>query len=126
MRSVEVPWRPLCANSMTAASRISSRRSSAVLRSVSTGVMAGMLVNAYFHVKPPEWGPVPTATIAPSYTLLGKLQRGLGAGYLEALRIERDAAHELLFACLAEDPRHDPRTEARGRYYGELCLETRI
>ncbi len=85
-----------------------------------------MLVNAYFHVKPPEWGTVPTATIAPSYTLLGKLQRGLGAGYLEALRIDRDAAHELLLACLAEDPRRDPRTESRGRYYGELCRETRV
>src|SRR5438105_15127163 len=67
-----------------------------------------------------------TATIAPAYTLLGKLQRGLGAGFLEALRIERDAAHELLYACLADDPRDDPRTESRGRYYGELCLETRI
>jgi hypothetical protein len=69
---------------------------------------------------------VSTVTIAPSYTLLGKLQRGLGAGYLEALRIERDAAHELLLACLAEDPRHDPATESRGRYYGELCRETQI
>jgi hypothetical protein len=64
--------------------------------------------------------------VAPSYTLLGKLQRGLGAGYLEALRVDRDAAHELLFACLADDPRHDVRGESRGRYYGELCLETRI
>src|SRR4051812_32086281 len=67
-----------------------------------------------------------TATIAPAYTLLGKLQRGLGAGYLETLRIERDAAHELLYACLGDDPRHDQRSEARGRYYGELCLETQI
>ena len=69
---------------------------------------------------------MPTATIAPSYTLLGKLQRGLGAGYLEVRRIEPQAAHDLLFACLAEDPRRDALTEARGRYYGELCLETRI
>src|SRR3954469_20751604 len=69
---------------------------------------------------------VATVAIAPSYTLLGKLQRGLGAGFLEALRVERDVAHELLFACLAADPRDDVRTESRGRYYGELCLETRI
>jgi hypothetical protein len=68
---------------------------------------------------------VSTATIAPSYTLLGKLQRGLGAGFLETLRIDRADAHALLFACLAEDQRRDPE-EARGRYYGELCLETRI
>jgi hypothetical protein len=70
-------------------------------------------------------GTVPTVTLSPSYTLLGKLQRGLGAGFLEALRVERDAAHELVLACLDEDPRREPG-EARGRYYGELCVETRI
>src|SRR3954453_1324699 len=69
---------------------------------------------------------VPAVTIAPSYTLLGKLQRGLGAGFLEALRIDADAAHQLVFACLADDPRHDPRTESRGRYYAELCIATRV
>src|SRR5205814_10160483 len=69
---------------------------------------------------------VSTMTIAPSHTLLGKLHRGLGAGYLEALRIDRGTAHELLFACLADDPRRDPLTESRGRYYGELSVVTRI
>src|SRR3954451_3148347 len=68
---------------------------------------------------------VETTTLAPAYTLLGKLQRGLGAGVLEAVRIERADAHALLLACLAEDPRRDP-AEARGRYYTELCLETRV
>jgi hypothetical protein len=68
---------------------------------------------------------VDTMTLAPAYTLLGKLQRGLGAGFLEAARIERADAHALLLACLAEDQRRDA-TEARGRYYGELCLETRV
>jgi len=68
---------------------------------------------------------VDTITLAPAYTLLGKLQRGLGAGFLEAVRIERADAHTLLVSCLAEDQRRDPG-EARGRYYGELCLETRI
>src|SRR4051794_17772166 len=68
---------------------------------------------------------VETMTLAPAYTLLGKLQRGLGAGFLEAVRIERADAHALLLSCLAEDPRREPG-EARGRYYAELCLATRV
>src|SRR4051794_35649701 len=68
---------------------------------------------------------VATATLAPAHTLLGKLQRGLGAGFLEALRLPAEVAHEALFASLAADPRRDP-SETRGRYYGELCLEARV
>jgi hypothetical protein len=86
--------------------------------------MPGKLVIAYFSVKRQNVA-VHAVALSPSYTLLGKLQRGLGSGFLEALRVEREHAHGLILSCLAEDPRRDP-SEARGRYYGELCLETRI
>src|SRR5581483_4736783 len=50
MSSVDAPWRPLSANSTRAASRISSRRSSFVFRSV-TSTMCWMLVTTHNLVK---------------------------------------------------------------------------
>src|SRR6266545_6793751 len=48
--SVDAPWRPRSANSARAASRISSRRSSALFRCGCT-TMAGMLVTSHKLVK---------------------------------------------------------------------------
>lgn len=56
---------------------------------------------------------------APS-SALGKLQRGRGAGWIEA--VERSDGRELLVTCLAADPRWDSQVEDRASYYAELCI----
>ena len=56
---------------------------------------------------------------APS-SALGKLQRGRGAGWIEA--VERSDGRELLMTCLAVDPRWDSQVEDRASYYAELCI----
>lgn len=53
-------------------------------------------------------------------TALGKLQRGRGAGYLEALQ-RLDTAGDLLVECISEDPRAEPYFEARADYYARLA-----
>ncbi len=51
---------------------------------------------------------------------LGKLQRGRGAGYLEALE-NLDAAGDLLVECVAYDTRAEPHFESRADYYARLA-----
>lgn len=59
---------------------------------------------------------------APSDSALGRLQRGTGRGYLEALAAPARGREELL-ACILRDPRHDPQTECRAAYYAALARE---
>jgi hypothetical protein len=54
---------------------------------------------------------------------LGKLQRGLGAGYLWALDADRSVAHALLLHCIFNDPRWDRQLDARVEYYATLALD---
>ncbi len=54
---------------------------------------------------------------------LGKLQRGLGSGYLWALDADRAVAHALLLHCIFNDPRWDRRLDARVEYYATLALD---
>ncbi len=57
-------------------------------------------------------------------TLLGQLQRGLGRGYLAAIRAKRGS--EELLTCIAHDPRWDRQLEERAAYYGRLAVELRV
>lgn len=65
---------------------------------------------------PIEWLAQPTTT-------LGKLQRGTGLGYLEALELPADEAAELVWRCVVREPRWDRQLEARGQYYADLISD---
>jgi hypothetical protein len=54
---------------------------------------------------------------------LGKLQRGLGSGYLWALDADRSVAQALLLHCIFNDPRWDRQLDARIEYYATLALD---
>ncbi|MEY2516271.1 MAG: hypothetical protein QOJ89_3629 [bacterium] len=54
---------------------------------------------------------------------LGKLQRGLGSGYLWAIDAHRSIAHALLTHCLFNDPRWDQQLDARDEYYATLAID---
>jgi hypothetical protein len=54
---------------------------------------------------------------------LGKLQRGLGSGYLWALDADRSIAQALLLHCIFNDPRWDRQLDARVEYYATLALD---
>jgi hypothetical protein len=54
---------------------------------------------------------------------LGKLQRGLGSGYLWALDAHHSIAHALVMHCLFNDPRWDPQLDTREEYYATLALD---
>jgi hypothetical protein len=66
------------------------------------------------------WPPV----YAPAKTLLGKLQRGLGSGFLEALETPSEALHPLLMQCITNDPRLDHQLDNRGWYYAGIARQT--
>ena len=55
--------------------------------------------------------------------MLGRLQRGTGAGYLQALKSPRAAVRELLLACITTDPRWDRQLDTRAEYYASLAQE---
>jgi len=54
---------------------------------------------------------------------LGKLQRGLGSGYLWALDADRAVAHALLVHCVFNDPRWDRQLDDRDDYHAMLALD---
>ena len=54
---------------------------------------------------------------------LGKLQRGLGSGYLWALDADRAVSHALLVHCVFNDPRWDRQLDDRDDYYATLALD---
>lgn len=62
---------------------------------------------------------------APATTRLGQLQRGTGAGFLQALAAPVAAREEVL-QCILRDPRIDPHHESRARYYAELALQLAV
>lgn len=68
-------------------------------------------------------GPPPLADAADP---LGKLQRGLGAGYLWVLDADRTVAHALLMHCVFNDPRWDRRLDDRDDYHATLALDVRL
>lgn len=59
-------------------------------------------------------------------TLKGKLQRGHGAGYLEALKLPSDEVAPLLIDCICNDPRFDRQLESRRDYYASLINKLNI
>ena len=69
-----------------------------------------------------EWPP----QYADARTLEGKLQRGLGAGFLGALDAPREIAHAALMGCITVDPRWDHQIDDREWYYGELAFRTEL
>lgn len=69
---------------------------------------------------------VPRFSYAPPRTLAGKLQRGLGTGFLEALEAPRDVVHPLLMDCIRADPRLDRQLDNRDTYYAELALQVEL
>jgi hypothetical protein len=60
-----------------------------------------------------EWLADPT-------TVLGKLQRGTGDGFLEVVALPTDEGADLVWACVVRDPRWDQQVESRDRYYADL------
>lgn len=61
--------------------------------------------------------------LADSAEPLGKLQRGLGSGYLWALNAHPSVSHALVMHCLFNDPRWDQQLDARDEYYATLALD---
>ncbi|MFH1716319.1 MAG: hypothetical protein ABIF19_03135 [Planctomycetota bacterium] len=59
-------------------------------------------------------------------TLLGMLQRGRGAGYLQAVETSPAEVWPLLMECITNDPRLDKQVEYRADYYCSLIIETRM
>jgi hypothetical protein len=60
--------------------------------------------------------------IAPAETLLGRLQRGRGSGYLEAIADLGAAARVAVVQCVIMDPRWDAQVEARSTFYANLMM----
>lgn len=57
---------------------------------------------------------------------LGKLQRGLGSGYLWAIDAHVSVAQALLTHCIFNDPRWDQQLDARDEYYATLALDIKL
>ncbi len=57
-----------------------------------------------------------------SDSFFGKVQRGLGSGYLDALGKPTEAVESAIFRCLANDPRLNAQDEDRDLYYARLIL----
>jgi hypothetical protein len=57
-------------------------------------------------------------------SLLGKLQRGRGAGFLAARQETPSTIWPLLVECITHDPRLDKQIESRDDFYASLTIET--
>jgi hypothetical protein len=53
-------------------------------------------------------------------TVLGKLQRGTGDGFLKAVALPTGEAADLVWDCVVHDARWDQQMESRDRYYADL------
>src|SRR3954470_23791901 len=62
-------------------------------------------------------------TLADPADPLGKLQRGLGSGYLWALDADRAVSQALLVHCVFNDPRWDRQLDDRDDYHATLALD---
>jgi hypothetical protein len=51
--------------------------------------------------------------VAPANSLKGRLQRGRGQGYLDALSAPSEEARAALLDCIVRDPRWDSQVESR-------------
>lgn len=58
----------------------------------------------------------------PPASLAGKIQRGLGTGFLEALERPRREVESIVLDCIAHDPRINQQDEDRDLYYARLML----
>jgi hypothetical protein len=61
--------------------------------------------------------------IAAADSLLGKLQRGRGAGFLAAHQQKPETIRPLLVGCITQDPRLDRQVESRDNFYAALIVE---
>jgi hypothetical protein len=59
--------------------------------------------------------------IAAASTVKGRLQRGRGQGYLDAVYAPSEQVRTDLLDCIVRDPRWDSQVEARAGYYAELA-----
>ena len=62
--------------------------------------------------------------LAAADSLLGQLQRGRGAGFLQALQEDPASLHPLLIQCVIHEPRWDRQIETRSDYYAALIIHT--
>ena len=67
--------------------------------------------------------PANAPTLADAGDPLGKLQRGLGSGYLWALDADRAVSQALLVHCVFNDPRWDRQLDDRDDYHATLALD---
>jgi hypothetical protein len=59
--------------------------------------------------------------VAAASTVEGRLQRGRGQGYLDAIASPSEEVRADLLDCIVHDPRWDSQVEARADYYAELA-----
>src|SRR5690242_7913866 len=59
--------------------------------------------------------------IAAASTVKGRLQRGRGQGYLDAIASPTEEVRTDLLDCIVHDPRWDSQVEERAGYYAELA-----
>jgi hypothetical protein len=64
--------------------------------------------------------------VASADNLLGRLQRGRGQGYIDALAVPRREAAAALTRCLTLDPRTDHQVESRDEYYGHIAVDIKL
>jgi hypothetical protein len=67
--------------------------------------------------------PASAPSLADPADPLGKLQRGLGSGYLWALDADRAVSQALLVHCVFNDPRWDRQLDDRDDYHATLALD---
>jgi hypothetical protein len=61
--------------------------------------------------------------IAPAESLLGRLQRGRGEGYRQALNAPKIESQSFLVDCISRDPRLDSQVESRDEYYASIAVD---
>ena len=71
-------------------------------------------------------GPLIDAIVASADSLLGRLQRGRGQGYRDALAVPRSEAASALISCVTSDPRVDHQVESRDDYYARIAVDIEL
>ncbi|TMC29759.1 MAG: hypothetical protein E6J27_04680 [Chloroflexi bacterium] len=69
---------------------------------------------------------MPDVVVASADSLLGRVQRGRGQGYVDALAVAPGEGAAALINCLTSDPRTDHQVESRDEYYGRIAVDIEL